>query len=68
MRAYCYNRNISGVVEDGKTPYELRFGQPFPGKCLPFGCRVEYLPESERETKKLQKFESIASHCNDAGR
>ena len=56
MRAYCYNRNASDVVEGGKTPYEHRFGQPFGGMLLPFGCRVEYKPESERETKKLQKF------------
>ena len=28
------------------------------GKLLPFGCRVEYKPESERETKQLQKFGS----------
>ena len=55
MRAYCYNRNVSGVVEGGKTPYEHRFGEPFPGTCRPFVCRVEYLPESERETKKVQK-------------
>ena len=58
MRAYCYNRNLADVVEGGKTPYELRFGQPFPGKLIPFGCRVEYKPESERETKQLQKFGS----------
>ena len=58
MRAYCYNRNISDVVEGGKTPYEHRFGQPFPGKVLPFGCHVEYKPESERETKLLHKFGS----------
>ena len=58
MRAYCYNRNISDVISDGKTPYELRFGQPFHGVLLPFGCRVEYKPESDRETKKLQKFGS----------
>ena len=58
MRAYCYNRNASDVVEGGKTPYEHRFGQPFGGLLLPFGCSVEYKPESERETKKLQKFGS----------
>ena len=58
MRAYCYNRNISDVVLDGKTPYELRFEQPFGGKLLPFGCSVEYKPESERETNKLHKFGS----------
>ena len=25
---------------------------------IPFGCRIEYKPESERETKLLQKFGS----------
>ena len=56
MRAYCYNRNISDIVEGGVTPYEHRFKQPFPGMLLPFGCVVEYKPESDREIKKLQKF------------
>ena len=40
MHAYCYLRNIHGVVEiETKKPrYELRFGQPFGGHILPFSC------------------------------
>ena len=40
---------------DGKSPLEKRFGLPFPGLDLPFGCKVMYLPTpiSKSPTVKL---------------
>ena len=29
MECYTYLRNVTGLLSDGKTPYERRFGQPF---------------------------------------
>ena len=38
-------------LADGKTPYERRFGESFKGPTIPSSALVEYLPNSERETK-----------------
>jgi hypothetical protein len=56
-RAYAYMRNIHDKVQDGKTPYELRFNERFPGLVLPFGCLVEYKPQAEREVDLVLKFD-----------
>ena len=57
-RAYCFLRNVHDVVENDKTPYELRHGTSFKGKKLPFGCLVSYKPNSKREVEQIQKFGS----------
>ena len=31
MECYTYLRNVTDLLSDGKTPYEIRFGQPFKG-------------------------------------
>ena len=56
MQGYCNLRNLHDKVRDGQTPYELRHGQPFGGKILPFGCELDYKPSSSREVGLLQKF------------
>ena len=56
VQAYCYLRNVHDLVNGNKTPYELRFGQAFHGRILPFGCSVQYKPSSEKEYRMLQKF------------
>ena len=44
MECYCYLRNITDLLSDGKTPYERRFGKPFKGPIIPFGSSVECYP------------------------
>ena len=31
---------LQGLLSDGKTPYERRFGVPFNGPVIPFGAMV----------------------------
>ena len=42
MDCCCYLRNIQGLLSDGKTPYEWRFGKPLNGPVGPLGAMVEY--------------------------
>ena len=42
MRTYCHLRNIIDIQTDGKTAWEKRFGAPFRGPAIPFGCLVSY--------------------------
>ena len=37
MECHTYLRNVTDLLSDGKTPYEIRFGQPFKGPAVPFG-------------------------------
>ena len=51
---YCYLRNvIQGLLSDGKTPYERRFGMPFKGPVIPFGAMVEISPISAKGLSRL---------------
>ena len=56
MQGYCTLRNSHDKVRDGRTPYELRHGQPFGGKTLQFGCGINYKPSSTTEVWLIQKF------------
>ena len=42
-------------VQDELTPYELRCRETFSGCSIPFGCRVDYKPNSERKTGVIKK-------------
>ena len=42
MECYCYLRNVTDLLSDGKTPHERRFGMPFNGPVIPFGAMVEF--------------------------
>ena len=44
MECYVYLRKVTGLLSDGKTSYERRFGQPIKGLIVPFGSLVEYHP------------------------
>ena len=58
MECYCCLRNIQGLLSDGKTPHEKRFGMPFNGPVTPFGAMVEYHPISAKDTSRLHPFGS----------
>ena len=40
MECYCYLRNAQGLLADGETHYERRFGEPFKGPKIPFRALV----------------------------
>ena len=44
MDCYTCLRNVTGLLSDGKTPYDRRCGQPFKGPIIPFVSLVEYDP------------------------
>ena len=52
MECCCYLRNDQDLMADRKTQYERRFGESIKGSIISFGALVEYLPNSERETKR----------------
>ncbi len=59
---YCFARNITDMIRNGKTAYELRHGVPFHGYRIPFGALIRYMPESKRKEgepsgSKLRKFD-----------
>ena len=51
MECYIYLRNVTDLLSDGKTPYEIRLGQPFKGPITPFGSLVEYHPRRTSRAK-----------------
>ena len=56
MECYCFLRNISDLLSDGKTPCGRRFGMAFDGPALPFGAVVEYQPISTKDLSRLHHF------------
>ena len=44
MECYCYLRNIQDLLSFEKRPYERRFGIPFNGPVIPFGCKCGISP------------------------
>ena len=53
MECFCYLRNIQDKLEDGKSPYEARFGTPFDGPVIPLG--VDIFPISTKDTSRLHR-------------
>ena len=56
MECYWYLRNVHDLMEDGKTPYEPRFEEPFKGVVIPFDALVEYHPISAKDQSGLHQF------------
>ena len=56
MECYTYLRNVTGLLSDGKTPYERRFGKPFKGPIIPFGSLAEYYPISAKDQSRIHQF------------
>ena len=52
---YCYLRNVSDLLSEGKAPYERRFGEP-QGPVIPFGTMVEYHPISAKDLSRIHEF------------
>ena len=43
---WCLAYNIAPGANGDLSPWEKRFGKPFNGTLLPFGCLVDYLPSA----------------------
>ena len=56
MECYTYLRKVTGLLSDGKTPYERRFGQALKGPIFPFGSLVEYHPIAAKDQSKIHQF------------
>ena len=56
MECYTYQRNVTDLLSDGKTPYERRFGQPFKGPIIPFGSLVDYHPKTAKDQSRIHQF------------
>ena len=56
MEYYCYLRNVTDLLSDGKTPYERRCGQPSKGPIIPFGSLVEYHPITAKDQSRIHQF------------
>ena len=56
MECYTYLRNVTDLLSDGKTPYEIRFGQPFKGPIIQFGSMVEYHPKTTKDQSRIHQF------------
>ena len=56
MECYTNMRNVTGLLSDGKTLYERRFGQPFNGPIIPFGSLVEYHPIIAKDQSRIHQF------------
>ena len=49
---FCFLYNVSEVLKDGFTPYELRFQHKFNGPIIPFGAELEYKPSAPNDIAK----------------
>ena len=53
----CTAFNISHPNGIEYSPWYLRFGTAFPGKTLPFGCRIDYWVGPKAQRKDRPRFE-----------
>ena len=67
MECYCSLRNVTGLLSDGKTPCERRFGEPFKGSISPSGEMVEVHPISTRDQSRLDQFDKTVFANNFLG-
>ena len=56
MESYCYGLNVEDLLENGKTPYERTFGEPFTDPVIPFGATAEYRPISVKDLSRFHQF------------
>ena len=56
MECFSYLRNIQGLLSDGTTPYERRFGEDSKGPSIPFGSLVENYLVSAKDQSRIHQF------------
>ena len=57
MECYTFQRNVTDLFSDGKTPCERRFRQPFKGPIIPLGSLFEYHPTLRRTSQESINLE-----------
>ena len=62
MRTFTFLHNCVDKLADGTTPYQNRFGTPFKGPILPFGCEILYKPSSAKVQNQMHPFGSKMLH------
>ena len=61
IKYYALMHNVQYKGHKGETPWELRFGTPFPAKSILFGCLVRYLPTNPKDKNTgVHKFDPSA--------
>ena len=48
--------NITKGLDNGQVPWDVRFGEPFSGKKIPFGAKVLYWAPPKQKTPQRSKF------------
>ena len=48
--------NITKRLDNGQVPWEIRFGEPFNGKKIPFGAKRLYWAPPKQKTPQRSKF------------
>ena len=56
MSCFCFNFNVTDVQQDGITPFQKRFKEPFHGLIYPFGSEVQYKPSTPADVDRLKTF------------
>ena len=54
MACYWFLRTVYDKLENHKTPYEIRFGEP--GPIIPFGAEMSYKSISDKDKARLPSF------------
>ena len=58
MDCSCFLRNVSVVLETGKTANQECFSSSFAGPLIPFGAAVKYDPIHHKDKKRTHAFGS----------
>jgi Integrase core domain. len=58
MNGFCFLRNVSDALEDGKTAYQRRYNKEFDGPLIAFGAEISYLPITPKDKKRTHALSS----------
>ena len=56
MYFYCLLRCVYDQLQDRKTAFEKRSGQPLKDPISPFGAQIEYKPSRDKDIQKLHQL------------
>ena len=58
---HCMALNTSARLDNGKVPWQLRFGEDFSGMRIPFGAKVLFWNNPKLKAPKISKFSPTAA-------
>ena len=56
MRCATFLKHVVDLLQNRKTSYEMRFGEPFRGPIFPFGCEIYYEPITDDDKSKCHSL------------